>query len=253
MIWPRCFNDERLKSISSTEDPPQALTEHLEELRWRIIACLAWTLVFSAAAYSQVDHILNWLAKPVGEFVFTAPTEAFFIELKISLGVGVIAAFPIFLYQIWKYVGIALQPKERSFVLSVLPFSFLLFLLGLGLALFGVVPIAVKFLLGFSSTSLRPMISLGSYLSFVFWMIIGFGVLFQLPMVVVALTRSGLVEVKKMASYRRHVLVGVFLAAAMLTPGPDVFSQLLLAVPAYLLFEVSLLISRRPFSKKTFK
>lgn len=205
-------------------------------------------VLFSIVGYFQVERILNWLALPVGEFVFTAPTEAFFIHLKIAFGVGCVLAFPVWVFELWQFIGKALAVRERGIVLKLLPFALALFSLGSAMAIFIVTPKAIQFLMGFGSPTLRPMISLSSYLSFVFWLIIGFGVFFQLPIVVVALVRTGVVAASTFAAYRRHVIVGIFLMAAFLTPGPDIFSQLLLAIPSYLLFEVSLVIAGR--SKK---
>jgi sec-independent protein translocase protein TatC len=230
-------------------DQPQPLGEHLEELRRRLLWVLVWLALFSVVAYFFVDPILNWLAKPVGEFVFTAPTEAFFIRLQIAFGVGAVAAFPIAVYNVWKFISLGLAEQERSWITVIVPVSLLLFLLGAVLALFGVAPIASAFLLHFSSPTLKPMISLDAYLSFLFWMILGFGVFFQLPLIIVILSRLGVINPRTLGKYRRHAIVGIFLAAAVLTPGPDVFSQLLLGLPAYLLFEVSLLLARR-FEKK---
>ena len=177
--------------------------------------------------------------------MFTAPTEAFFVRLKIAVGAGFVIAFPVFLYQAWRFVEVALDFRERSLVVRVLPLSCLLFFAGMALALFGVVPLAVHFLLDFSSPHLRPMISLNAYLSFVVWMVVAFGLFFQLPLVVVVLCRAGVVTPDALASYRRQVIVAILILSAMLTPGPDVLSLLILSVPSYLLFEVSLAFARR--------
>jgi sec-independent protein translocase protein TatC len=147
--------------------------------------------------------------------------------------------------QAWGFVGRALQLRERMVVRTILPFAFVLFLTGAAIALFVVVPVAVRFLLAYSSPILRPLISLGEYLSFIFWMILGFGLFFQLPLAVIGLCKMGVVTPQKLAEYRRHVIILILIIAAVLTPGPDVFSQMVLAVPSYLLFEISLLISRR--------
>lgn len=232
------------------DDSARPLTHHLEELRWRIIASLLWTLAFAGVAYFYFDPILSWLAKPVGEFVFTTPTEAFFIRLKISMGVGVVVSFPFYLFQLWRFVEVALKWKERSLLVTVVPAASLLFFIGMALSLFGVAPIAVKFLLNFSSPHLRPMISLDAYVSFLLWMMIGFGVFFQLPLVIVVLTKAGVVNPHELGLYRKHVLVGILVVAALLTPGPDVFSQMMLSAPSYILFELSLFISRRIYDPK---
>ncbi len=233
-----------------SDDSARPLTHHLEELRWRIIFSVLWTLVFSALAYFYFDSILTWLAKPVGEFVFTSPTEAFFLRLKISLGVGVVVSFPFYLFQLWRFIEVALQWKERSLLVTVVPAASFLFFVGIALSLFVVAPIAVKFLLNFSSPHLRPMISLDAYISFLLWMMVGFGVFFQLPLVIVVLTKAGVVNPHELGLYRKHVLVGILVVAAMLTPGPDIFSQLMLSAPSYILFEISLLIARRIYDPK---
>jgi sec-independent protein translocase protein TatC len=190
------------------------------------------------------------LAKPVGQFIFTAPSEAFFIHLKVAFFAGSICAFPVWMFQAWSFVGHALQLRERVLLRTIFPFAFALFFAGGALSILVVVPAAVHFLLAYGSPTLKPMISLSEYLSFIFWMILGFGLFFQLPLVVIGLCRLGIVEPKTLASYRRHVFVGIFIVSAVLTPGPDVFSQTVLAIPSYLLFEISLLISRRFAQKK---
>ncbi len=226
-------------------DSARPFLDHLEEARRRLILCLACLAVFSVAAYYYVDPILNWLAKPVGEFVFTTPSEALFIRFKIAGSVGVVVSFPFFIFQMWRFLAVALEKREKSLVLLAVPASIALFFIGMAIAVFGVAPVAVKFLLSFSSPELKPFISIESYLSFLFWMIIGFGVLFQLPLVIVALAAAGVVQAGTLSEYRRHIILAIFIAAAFLTPGPDFFSQLLLAIPAYLLFEISLLVARR--------
>lgn len=167
------------------------------------------------------------------------------VRLKIALGTGFITAFPVILYQAWRFVEIALDFKARSLIVRILPVSCVLFFFGMGLALFGVVPLAVRFLLEFSSPALRPMISLSAYLSFVIWMVVAFGLFFQLPLVVVVLCRTGVVEPATLAGYRRQVLVGILVLSAVMTPGPDLISFAILAIPSYLLFEVSLFFATR--------
>jgi sec-independent protein translocase protein TatC len=226
-------------------DVARPVTDHLEELRRRIIACL---LVFAAAtvlSWIFVDEALSWLARPVGAFVFTSPAEAFLVRIKLAAGIGVMLSFPVFLFQLWRFVEVALEMRERTLVRSILPASCALFYFGMALALFGVVPLAARFLLEFGGPQLRPMISLQSYLSFVFWMIVGFGLFFQLPLAIVALSRAGVVNPWKLGLYRKHVVVGILVGAAVLTPGPDIISQMILALPSYLLFEVSLVLAKR--------
>lgn len=225
------------------------VTDHLEELRWRIIHSI---LVFVGAfvvCWFFTDRALEWLAKPVGNFIFMSPAEAFLTRMQLAASMGVILAFPYFLYQIWRFVEVALNVTERRLVGSVLPASCTLFYFGGLLALFGVVPFAAHFLLAFSGPYLKPMISLDSYLTFVTWMIIGFGVFFQLPLAIVALSKAGIINPYKLTLYRRHAIVVIVACSAFLTPGPDVISQMILAIPSYLLFEVSLILAKRAYPK----
>jgi sec-independent protein translocase protein TatC len=225
-------------------DLPQPLVEHLDEFRRRALVCLWWFLIFSAIGYSQVDRVVDWLAKPVGDFIFSSPGEAFFIRFRIAFGLGGACTVPIVIYQVWRFVEISLGARERRWVRAIIPASCILFFVGVALALFVVAPVAVHFLLQFTTPHLKPLISISDYLSFLFWMLIGFGILFQLPVVVVLLSRLGIVDPRTLGKYRRHAFIGILIVSAVLTPGPDMFSQLVLALPTYLLFEVSLLVAR---------
>jgi sec-independent protein translocase protein TatC len=168
----------------------------------------------------------------------------------VAFGLGGLAALPIWIYQAWRFIGRALHLKERSLMVGVFPAALALFFAGTAIAVFVVVPAAMKFLLGYSSPTLQPMISLTEYIAFLFWMIVGFGIFFQLPLVIVTLARFGVVDPKTLSRYRKHAVVAIFVAAAGLTPGPDIVSQLVLAVPSYLLFEISLIIARRVYKKE---
>lgn len=225
-----------------SSDTPQPLFNHLDELRRRIIHVFIWFVVFSLFSYRYVDPILTWLAKPVGHFIFTDPTEALFVRLKLAFGMGGIIGFPIFLYHLYRYVSIALKDREKTFIFVIIPFAIGLFLIGASLSIFVVAPIAAKVLLTFSTPALIPMISVQAYLSFLFWMVVGFGLLFQVPLLVVILCRAKVLDPHTLSRYRKHIFVVLLIVAAVLTPGPDVFSQLVLTLPAYLLFEISLLL-----------
>lgn len=221
-------------------DAPKPILDHLEELRSRLIAVTAAVAALSCLSYAFVDRIIERMAGATGGFVFFSPTEAFLTRLNISLVLGVFFSIPVMIYEIWRFVGVALVPSERRLVLSLLPFSYVLFLAGACCAWFVVIPTAVRFLLGFSTASLRPMISLEAYVSFAAWLTAAFGTMFQLPIVVLFLVKAGLADPRSLAAHRRHVILGLALAAAMFTPGPDLFSQLALLLPTYLLYEISL-------------
>ena len=139
---------------------------------------------------------------------------------------------------------IALKSTERRILIRVIPASYLLFALGTAFAWFVIIPAAVRFLLGFSTENVRPFLSIDVYISFVAWLTVSFGLTFQLPIVVVLVVWLGLVEPRTLATYRRHVLLGIIVLSAVITPGPDIFSQLALSLPTYALFEASIWISR---------
>lgn len=227
------------------DDPPQPLVEHLVELRERLI----WMLLFLAAGSAIVFHysgaFIDWLARPVGHLVFVAPTEAFYTRLRIAVFGGFALTLPLQLHQLYLFVARALSRSWRATIAALVPASYLLFMLGAAISLYIVVPSAMKFLLSYGSEGLQPMLSLASYLDFVTGLTLAFGAVFQLPLVLLALNRAGIVGRSRLAEYRRHVYLLCVIAAAFLTPGPDPISQCALAVPAIILFEATLLVMRR--------
>jgi sec-independent protein translocase protein TatC len=200
--------------------------------------------VSSLACSFFVDVFIHQMAEAVGPLVFLRPAEAFIAKLKLSVTLGCFFAVPVLIYHFWRYVGVALTISERKVVLGALPFAYLLFAAGAALSWFALVPTGLKFLMTFGSPDIRPMISVDACLQFAVWTTLGMGVLFQIPVVVAALAHWGLVRSAALRFYRRHVLLGILVLAAVLTPSPDVASQLLLAFPTYLLFEVSILVAR---------
>jgi len=162
--------------------------------------------------------------------------------IKLSLLVGIVAAMPFILYQIWMYVGVALKKEERKYLIFFGPVSYILFLIGAAFAFRGVLPLGMRFLLSFSKENIKPMITLNAYVSFLGKMITAFGLMFELPLVVLFLSKIGIVTPEMMKKGRRYAIFGIFVIAAVLTP-PDVVSQIMLAVPILLLYEISVWIS----------
>lgn len=225
-------------------DQELPLTAHLEELRGRIFVSLLAVLLFAVGGYFLSPALLKHLSSIIDSpLVFLSPTEAFLVRIKVSLLLGTLAAAPVWLFQAWRFLGVALTVGERKVLLLALPFSMLLFAAGAAFAWFGVAPAGLKFLMGFGTGYLRPMISVESALSFVLWLCLGLGLLFQLPVVLGALASWGIVTSHDLRRHRRHAVLAILVAAAVITPGPDVTSQLMLAAPTYLLFELSILIS----------
>ncbi|TBR24005.1 twin-arginine translocase subunit TatC [bacterium] len=226
------------------EDREMTLVEHLEELRTRLITALASVAVGTVVAWSWTGEALTWLARPVGGLVFLAPTEAFFVRFKLALFAGFMLALPVVVYQVWAFTARALGERVRRNISFLIPASYLLFIAGVLLAVLVVVPTAVKFLVAYGTENVKPLLSAGEYVAFVGSLAVAFGAVFQLPLVLILLERLGVVNRAALSRQRRVVYFAGFVAAAMMTPGPDVISQLALALPIALLFELSLLVMR---------
>lgn len=227
------------------------LVEHLEELRARLIRALAATALGTGVCWAWTGEALTWLARPVGGLVFLAPTEAFFTRLKLALFAGFLLALPVVIYEAWAFTARALGERVRRSIGLLIPASYLLFVAGVLLAVLVVVPTAVKFLLAYGTDNVKPLLSAGEYVAFVGSLAVAFGVVFQLPLVLVLLERLGVVGKRALVRQRRVVYFLGFVGAAMMTPGPDIVSQLALAVPIAVLFEVSLLFMRGDAPRET--
>ncbi|HEY6103245.1 MAG TPA: twin-arginine translocase subunit TatC [bacterium] len=226
------------------EDRPMTLIEHLEELRHRLLIAVLAFGVGTVLSFLFVERVLTVLIRPVGRVIFTAPTEAFFIRLKVSALTGAFLSLPVILIQIWRFVSVGLTPRERRYTLSLLPVSLVLFVAGGAFAFFAILPVGVRFLLSYQTETLVPMISIGAYTSFATAFVLAFGLVFQLPVVILLLARIGVVTPATLAAGRKYALLAIVAASAVLTPGGDVFSQLLMAIPTYILYEVSIWIAR---------
>jgi len=237
------------------DDRPMTIVEHLEELRKRLLYSLAAFGVATSAGYLFVERILAVVLRPVGQVVFLAPTEAFFVRLKVAALAGVFLSLPVTLYQLWRFVSVGLTPTERRYSLSLIPAALALFVSGAAFAFLVILPIGVRFLLSYQTPNLVPMISVQAYTSFVTAFILAFGLLFQLPVVILFLARLGVVTPASLTAGRKYALLAIVTASAVLTPGGDVVSQMLMAVPTYILYEVSIwvarLVSPRPVAQES--
>lgn len=226
-------------------DMKMTLLEHLDELRSRLLISLAAVVVCAGLAFWKVKPLVKYLIiPPIDKLVFFSPVEAFAAYCKVAVFAGVILASPVILFQIWRFASIALDPRERSTVLLFLPFSIALFLCGAAFAFFAVIPWALNFLINFAGPEMTPMISISKYLSFVVMLVMIFGVVFEMPVAVVLLTKLGLVNAGLLSRNRKYAVVIIFVAAAVLTPTPDAFTMILMAVPMLVLYEMSIWLSR---------
>ena len=223
------------------------LVGHLDELRRRVIIAALAFLVSSVAAFYFAPQILHFLKTPagieLGKLKFLKPTEGFTTYMNISMAAGLILASPVILYEIWAFVAPALSGRARRhtplFILSTL----CCFLTGCAFAYFILLPPALKFLLFFAQDEMEYIPTAGEYISFTMMIILYSGLIFLLPILTFILTKFGIVTTKLLTSKWRYITIFVFIAAALITPTPDIFNMLLMALPMLLLYIVSILVS----------
>lgn len=233
--------------------------DHLEELRWRLFKVMialgvGFIVAFALLSTERID-LLNYLQRPMQahmtqQLVYTSPTDPFSVVMSASFGLGFFFALPVIGYQIWGFMSPALYKSEKRVMIPVMLGATLLFVCGVALAFYFVLPITLGFLLGFQTKSFTPMLEVKRYFSFLFGMCLAFGAAFELPIVILALTAFGVVTPSMLTKFRRHALIGCLLLAAIITPGQDPTSLFALTVPLYLLYEGSIVLSRYVYRRK---
>jgi sec-independent protein translocase protein TatC len=229
-------------------DLKMPLTQHLEELRWRMIRALIAVAIGFALAYMFAEHLFAFLTRPLLEYkggpvelIGTGLPEAFFTKLKVAFLAGVFLASPVIFYQAWQFVVPGLYESERNLARPFVAFATFFFALGAGFCYVVVFPVAYAFFVEqYQTIGVQPSIRIAEYLSFSSRMLLAFGVTFELPVITFFLARVGLVTHHTMLHYIRYAILVIFIVAAVLTPGPDVASQLLLACPLFLLYGISI-------------
>ena len=223
---------------------------HLDELRRRILTSLAVFFLAVLVCFNFTGRLLSWLIRPAGQLVFTSPGEAFGAHVTVAVTAGFVLSFPFILYQLWMFAAAAIKPDERRFIVFFGPLSLLFFLSGVAFAFFVAVPMAYRFLMGFASSDLVPMVSVGNYMGFLGNMVVAFGVAFELPLVMAFLAKIGIATPEFLRQKRRHAVIIILIVAAVLTP-PDVVSQVLLAAPMLALYELGIIFTRMAYKHKT--
>ncbi len=236
------------QNLNNLPDEELPVTEHIEELRQRLFKSLIAVVVGFLIAWPFKKRILLFLERPLpenlqGKLIFLSPPEAFFTALKVSFFAGILISLPFVLYQVWKFVEPGLYEHEKKFLLPFMFFSVLFFFLGASFAYFVILPFGLRFLLGFMSDLLTPQITIGSYISFVIQMILAFGFVFLLPVVVWLLSKMGVINYRMLEKNRKFAILVIFVLAALLTP-PDAFSQIMMALPLLVLYELSIWVSK---------
>ncbi len=224
-----------------------SLLEHLEELRRRLIIIIAAVVLGAIIGFLLSNPALQVLRAPLppkyDHLIFTRVTEIFEIQLKIGIFIGIALAMPVILYQVWRFVSPGLTRTERHVVWPLLSGALLLFLLGIEVG-YVIVPYALGFLLGLAPAGIPALLTVGEYVGFVTTLMLAFGVVMEFPIVLVALSRVGLLSHRRVAAQRRLIIVGIVVFAVVVTPGGDPFSPTILAAVMYVLFEGALLVMR---------
>lgn len=228
----------------------QSFLPHLDDLRRRLIKIVIVFIVATLACYNFVGLILPVLIKPAGHLIYTSPTEGFSAYMTLAAVMGFLVSLPWTLYQIWKFIGGALRPHERQFIFIFGPLSFLFFCSGVAFSFFIAIPLTYRFLMSFSSDYVQPMITVSNYMGFLANMLIAFGVTFELPLVLAFLAMIGIATPEFLRQKRRHAIMIILIVAAIITP-PDVISQISLAIPLIVLYEVGIILTKMTYKHKT--
>jgi sec-independent protein translocase protein TatC len=229
-------------------DDKMPFMEHLGELRTRIVRSLAALLIGLAIAFPFSERLTDFLARPVTKLgyklVFTAPAEAFWVQMKVAIIAGLFISSPGILWQVWAFIAPGLHAHERKYAAPFIIIGSLMFLAGGAFSLFVVTPYAIAFLLSYARESLQPMITLENHIDFLLKFTLAFGAVFELPLVITLLSRMGVVSVKMLTKNRKYAILGAFIAGAILTPTPDMINQSLMAGPIIVLYEIGIIAAR---------
>lgn len=230
-------------------DSQETFISHLIELRDRLLrAAIAWIVVF-VCMFPWANDLYSLLAQPLlsqlpqgGQMIATEVVTPFFVPVKVAMMAAFLITLPFILYQVWAFVAPGLYTHEKRYILPLVVSSLLLFALGMAFAYFLVFPVVFGFIVKVAPVGVAVMTDIGKYLDFVITMFLAFGVTFEVPVVVVALALMGMVEVDKFREARPYVIVGAFVIGAIFTP-PDVVSQIMLAVPLWILYELGVIVA----------
>lgn len=230
------------------ENKDQTLIEHLTELRKRLIYSLIPFLLAAIASISFAKRALWLLRFPargvIKELAFFSPQEVAIVYLKIAVFSGLFLSLPIILYQAWKFISPALEEEQKRHVVAFVFWTSLVFFIGSAFGYFGLVPVSLKFLIGLAKGELVPVISISKYISFVLALMLGCGLVFEMPVLIWLLTKLGVVNSGMLRRKRKYAVAAIFIAAALITPTTDPFNMCLLAAPMLILYEISIWISR---------
>ncbi len=245
--------------MAANKQAEMPFLDHLEELRWRIL----WSLIAFVAGFALAFVLATkynfflLLEKPIAPYlegkqlIVTHPADPFRLTLSVSIWLGLVLALPVILYQLWAFLAPALHSHEKRVVIPVFFFGTILFLCGIALSYYVILPITLRFLFSIQAASLDMFISAREYFGFAIAMSLAMGAVFELPIVIIGLTAVGVVTPRFLQKFRRYAVVLCLVASAIITPGADPLSLLALALPLYGLYEVSVVASAVVHRRRT--
>lgn len=248
---------EKITNEVEDEEPvgsEMSFLDHLEELRWRLIYALIGVVIGTILAWIFIDQLVNIiLLKPARDaganLQNLRPFGQLFLFVQVAIIIGIIISIPNIFYQLWKFISPALKRNEKKYILSIVIFSSVCFLTGVAFAYFVMLPLALKFAQQFGSEAIKNEFAIDEYMNIIISVMLAAGLVFELPMVSFFLTKLGILTPNFMRRFRRHAIVIILFLAAILTPGADPVSQVILAVPLVLLYEISIFISKISLKK----
>ena len=238
---------------------------HLAELRKRLVISAIAVSIGFALCFNFSEDLLGVLMIPLNmtmsyhasfpflmftpnparqELFFTTLTEPFMAHLKIAFVAGLILAVPVILLQIWKFISPGLMPRERRYTGYFVSFSTLFFAAGVLFCFFLLLPFAVPFLIGYKTEHLKPIIRIGEYIDFTLKFLLGAGAVFELPLIIILLSRMGILQPASLAKFRKYAFLLSFIIGAIITPTPDALNMTLMSLPIYVLYEIGILGAR---------
>jgi len=234
-------------TTQSQLEETQTIFEHLAELRYRLTRIVVTVAITTVVSFFFVERIIRLLLIPAGglqKLVVQAPAETIANFMRVSVVVGVAISSPIIVYHVVRFLAPGLKPQEKRWLLTMLPFVAALFIIGAGFAYFVMLPFMLPFLFSFGSSVAKPEWRMDYYLPFVAQVMLAVGIIFELPLVTFFLAKIGVIDAQLLSRYRKHAILIIIIIAAIITPTPDPFNQLLIAIPMYLLYELGILLAR---------
>ncbi len=236
-------------SDSESQEAEMSFLDHLEELRWRFIYSFIGVVLGAVIAWIFIDPLVNdillYPAVHMGvKLQNLKPFGQLFLYMQVAIFAGIIISLPNLFYQIWKFIVPALKENEKKYIFLIVFYSTLCFLIGIVFAYFVMLPVTLKFAVQFGTENIVNQFAIDEYMSIIISIMLGAGLIFELPMISFFLAKLGILKPSFMRKYRRHAIVVIMIAAAVLSPGTDPISQLLLAIPLFILYEISIYICK---------